>query len=137
MARRRWRIAHRGAEPRAELALPELIFPAVDAAGARDLLLALSGVTEHAHFDKQAFRGITPKGKASKVFLTLWIEENRAVLMLDQEQQAELHARHPLVFFPVLNKWGEKGATFVELKACSAALFRQGVKAAMQLAGCA
>ncbi|MBK8227876.1 MAG: MmcQ/YjbR family DNA-binding protein [Flavobacteriales bacterium] len=109
----------------------------MDAAGARDLLLALPGVTEHAHFDKQAFRGITPKGKASRIFLTLWVDENRAALMLDQELQAELHARNPLVFFPVPNKWGDKGATFVELKACSAALFREVVNAAMRLAGCA
>ncbi|MBK9149394.1 MAG: MmcQ/YjbR family DNA-binding protein [Flavobacteriales bacterium] len=109
----------------------------MDAGAARDLLLALPDVTEHAHFDKQAFRGITPKGKASRIFLTLWAEENRAVLMLDQEQQAELQARHPLVFLPVPNKWGEKGATYVELKACSTALFREGVKAAMRIAGCA
>lgn len=109
----------------------------MDAAVARDLLLGLPDVTEHAHFEKLAFRGITPKGKASRIFLTLWVEENRAVLMLDQEQQAELHSRHPLVFFPLPNKWGEKGATFVELKACSAALFGEGAKAAMRLAECA
>ncbi|MBK6343508.1 MAG: MmcQ/YjbR family DNA-binding protein [Flavobacteriales bacterium] len=109
----------------------------MDAAAARDLLLTLPGVAEHAHFDKQAFRGRTPKGKASRIFLTLWVEENRAVLMLDQELQAEWHARHPQVFFPIPNKWGEQGATFVELARCSEAHFRESVAVAMQRAGCA
>ncbi len=108
----------------------------MDAASARDLLLALPGITEQAHFNKQAFRGLTPKGKPSKIFLTLWVEENRAVLMLDQEAQAELHALHPLIFFPVPNKWGEKGATFVELSKASSALFEQGLRTAMRLTGC-
>lgn len=108
----------------------------MDAASARDLLLALPGVSEQAHFDKQAFRGLAPKGKPSKIFLTLWLEENRAVLLLDQEAQAELHARHPLIFFPVPNKWGEKGATFVELGRVSSALFEEGLRHAMRLAGC-
>ncbi|MFZ1695084.1 MAG: MmcQ/YjbR family DNA-binding protein [Flavobacteriales bacterium] len=109
----------------------------MDAASARDLLLSMPGITEHAHFDKQSFRGTTPKRKPSKIFLTLWVEENRAVLLLDQEAQAELHAQHPLIFFPVPNKWGEKGATFVELTRCSERLFREGVEVAMRMAGCA
>lgn len=109
----------------------------MDAASARDLLLALPGITEQAHFNKQAFRGLTPKGKPSKIFLTLWVEENRAVLMLDQEAQSELHARHPLIFFPVPNKWGEKGATFVELRAAGEKVFLESTRVAMRLAGCA
>jgi hypothetical protein len=108
----------------------------MDAGSARDLLLALPGTSEHDHFDKRAFRGTGPKGKASKIFLTLWEEENRAVLMLDQETQAELHARQPRTFFPVPNKWGGKGATFVELSHCSERHFRAGVERAMRLAGC-
>lgn len=108
----------------------------MDAQDARELLLALKGVTEHDHFGKAAYRGITSNSKPSKIFLTLWIEEQRAVLMLDAEQQSDLHARHPEVFFPVPNKWGEKGATFVELGKCSARLFILGVNVAMRLAGC-
>jgi len=108
----------------------------MDAASALDLLLALPGVVEQPHFDKLAFRGRTPKGKPSKIFLTLWVEENRAVLLLDPEAQAELHARHPLIFFPVPNKWGEKGATFVELRAAGEKIFLEGSRVAMRLAGC-
>jgi len=109
----------------------------VDSAAARDFLLALPGVSEHPHFDKQAFRGTTAKGKPSKIFLTLWVEENRAVLMFNQELQADWHARHPQVFFPMPNKWGALGATFVELARCSEALFRESVAVAMRQAGCA
>lgn len=109
----------------------------MDAASARDLLLAMPGITEHDHFDKRAFRGRTPKGKPSKIFMTLWVEENRAVLLLDHEQQARLHAHRPQVFFPVPNKWGAKGATFVELALCSEQRFLEGLGPAMRLAGCA
>lgn len=109
----------------------------MDALAARDILLALHGVAEHDHFGKAAYRGTTPKGKPSRIFLTLWIEEKRAVLMVDAEQQAALHARHPSIFFPVPNKWGAKGATFVELARCSEGLFREAVAVAMLQAGCA
>lgn len=97
----------------------------------------MPGVSEHDHFGKSAYRGKTAKGKPSRIFLTLWLEEGRAVLLLDPERQADLQAHHPLIFFPVPNKWGQKGATFVELFRCSEPLFRRGLEAAMRLAGCA
>lgn len=109
----------------------------MDAFSARDILLALPGVAEHDHFGKAAYRGTTPKGKHSRIFLTLWIEENRAVLLIDAEQQAALHALHPSIFFTVPNKWGAKGATFVELSRCPERLFREAVAVAMLQAGCA
>ena len=67
--------------------------------------------------------------------MTLWIEEQRAVFMLTVEQQSELHARHPQVYFPVPNKWGEKGATFVELKKATEKVFRAGLEMALVNAG--
>jgi hypothetical protein len=106
----------------------------MDVAKVRSLLLAMDGFTEHDHFGKAAYRIANTKGKPSNIFLTLWIEERRAVLMLDREQQAELHARHPEAFFPVPNKWGEKGATFVELDLVNERLFRQGVDEAVSRA---
>lgn len=107
----------------------------MDALDAREWLLGRPGVTEHDHFGRPAYRGTSAKGKPTRIFLTLWIDDNRAVLMLDTEQQAELHARHPDVFFPVPNKWGEKGATFVELRKAHERIFRLGVAQAMALAG--
>ena len=96
-------------------------------ASARDLVIALPGATEHDHFGKGAYRVPTAKGKPSKIFMTLWIEEQRAVFMLTVEQQADLHARFPLVFFPVPNKWGEKGATFCELGKANEKIFKEGL----------
>lgn len=107
----------------------------MDSSSARDLVLALPGATEHDHFGKGAYRVPSPKGKPSKIFMTLWIEEQRAVFMLAVEQQAELHARHPQVYFPVPNKWGEKGATFVELVKATEKIFREGLLLALENAG--
>lgn len=109
----------------------------MNAAEARDLLLAVPGITEHDHFGKLAYRGLTAKGKPSKIFLTLWVEENRAVLLLNLEQQADLVARHPGILIPVPNKWGEKGATFVELRKAGSRQFLEWARMCMQLAGCA
>ncbi|HMQ74762.1 MAG TPA: MmcQ/YjbR family DNA-binding protein [Flavobacteriales bacterium] len=103
----------------------------MDAATARDRLLALPGVTEHDHFGRPAYRATTAKGKPSPIFLTLWLNDHRAVLMLDADQQAELHARHPRVFFPVPNKWGARGATFMELAEADERLFTLGVQEAL------
>ncbi len=104
----------------------------MDVASARELVLALPGATEHDHFGKGAYRVPNPKGKPSKIFMTLRVEEQRAVFMLSVEQQTELNAHHPNVFFPVPNKWGEKGATFVELNVASENLFRKGLELAIK-----
>ncbi|MBK8497643.1 MAG: MmcQ/YjbR family DNA-binding protein [Flavobacteriales bacterium] len=107
----------------------------MDSASARELVLGLPGISEHDHFGKGAYRATTAKGKPSRIFMTLWVEEHRAVFMLTVEKQAELHARHPQVFFPVPNKWGEGGATFVELKKAPEKLFREVLRMAMENAG--
>ena len=107
----------------------------MDSASARELVLGLPGVTEHDHFGKGAYRARTSASKPSKIFMTLWAEEQRAVLMLTVEQQADLHARYPQVYFPVPNKWGKSGATFVELKNAGEKLFREGLRMALENAG--
>ncbi len=99
----------------------------MDSASARDLVLAIPGATEHDHFGKGAYRVPTSKGKPSTIFMTLWIEEQRAVFMLTVQQQTDLHARHPRVFFAVPNKWGEKGATCCELGKASEKIFNEGL----------
>ena len=109
----------------------------MDSAQARDLLLAMPGITEHDHFGKLAYRGLTAKGKPSKIFLTLWVEENRAVLLLDLKRQEELTSRHPGILFSVPNKWGGKGATFIDLRKAGNKLFQESARVAMRLAGCA
>ena len=84
---------------------------------------------EHQHFQKIGYRTKAGKagGKPGKIFMTLGLEKKLAVLFLNVEQQTELNAKHPAVFFPVPNKWGEKGATFVELSAANEKLFKEGL----------
>ena len=103
----------------------------MDVAEARSLILGITGVTEHDHFGHPAYRILNAKGKPSTIFLTLWLDDHRAVLMLNVEQQADLHARHPEAFFPVPNKWGAKGATFVELARVNEKLMRLGIDQAI------
>lgn len=72
---------------------------------------------EYDHFGKAAYRvkAKKPGGKPGRTFMTLWIEEGFAVLMLNVEQQAELMAHNALAFEPHPSKWGEKGATVAHL----------------------
>ena len=69
------------------------------------------------------------------IFAPDWVEEQRAVFMLTPEQQTELNAHHPAVYFPVPNKWGDKGATFVELKQASERVFKEGLRLALNNVG--
>lgn len=107
----------------------------MDAATARDLLLAMPGITEHDHFGRPAYRATNAKGRPTKIFLSLWLNDQRAVLMLDPEQQATLHEQHPSVFIPLTNKWGAKGATCMELRRTDLRLFHLGVGEALHKAG--
>ncbi|MEP6614170.1 MAG: MmcQ/YjbR family DNA-binding protein [Mucilaginibacter sp.] len=75
---------------------------------ARQIALSLPGTTEHDHFGKPAF-------KVKRIFSTLWIPERRMMVTLSPVDQSVFHSFDPAIFHPVPNKWGLKGATFVEL----------------------
>lgn len=100
-------------------------------ADARHLALAGLGGEEYAHFGKAAYR-IAPRkpgGKAGRTFMTLWIEEGFAVLMLDQEVQAAALDLSP-AFEPFPGKWGAHGATLARLDRLDARTFRQALEMA-------
>ena len=101
----------------------------MDIATARTIVLADFNAEEYDHFGKLAFRHKAAKagGKPGKTFMTLWIEEGVAVLLLDQEQQADLVAHHADAFEPHKSKWGEKGATVMHLERISEKPFREAV----------
>lgn len=80
----------------------------VDIETAREIALSLPGTTEHDHFGKPAF-------KLKRIFSTLWIPERRMMVSLSSIDQSVFHSFDPTIFYPVPNKWGLKGATFVEL----------------------
>jgi hypothetical protein len=81
----------------------------VDIKTARKLALSLQGTVEMDHFGRPSFRANT------KIFATLWEQENRMMVKLSLIDQSVFHSFDPAVFYPVPNKWGLKGATFVEL----------------------
>lgn len=86
---------------------------------ARDIVLGMVQAEEYQHFGKTAYR-IAPKktgAKPGRTFMTLWIDEGYAVLMLDQEKQADLIAHDPGTFRPHPGKWGLQGCTIAPLSA--------------------
>jgi hypothetical protein len=77
---------------------------------ARQIALSQPDVEEFDHFGRPAFRI-----KKKQVFATLWPNENRMMVKLTPVDQSVFHSFDPTIFYPVPNKWGLKGATFVEL----------------------
>lgn len=75
----------------------------------RELALALPETEELPHFAITSFRF------KKKIFSTLWGKEKRAMLKLSVVDQSIFCAFDKTVFYPVPNKWGKQGATFVEL----------------------
>jgi hypothetical protein len=75
----------------------------------RPLALELPGALEQEHFGKPAF------SVKKKIFCTWWVQEERAVIKLTPDQQAEWCAEFPDAFAPLPNKWGQHGWTNVYL----------------------
>jgi hypothetical protein len=81
----------------------------IDLETARQIALSLPGTVEQDHFGKPSFR------VNNRIFSTLWLKENRMMVKLSPIDQSVFNSFDPAVFYPVPNKWGLKGATFVEL----------------------
>ena len=76
----------------------------------RQLALSFEEAVELPHFEKASFR------VNKKIFATLDVKNKRACLMLSVIDQSAFSAFDPAIIYPVPNKWGQKGATFVELR---------------------
>ena len=76
----------------------------------RQLALSFPDTIELPHFDKASFR------VNKKIFATLDIKNVRACVLLSEIDQSVFSAFDHAVIYPVPNKWGKKGATFIELK---------------------
>jgi len=81
----------------------------VDLDTARQIALSLPGSIEQDHHGRPSFRA------NNRIFATLWEPQNRMMVKLSPIDQSVFHAFDATVFFPVPNKWGLGGATFVEL----------------------
>lgn len=101
---------------------------------ARTIALERFAGDEYDHFGKPAYR-IAPKksgGKPGRTFMTLWLEEGYAVLMLDVEQQTTLLSVDPVRFRAHPSKWGAKGATIADLEGLSVKRFAEALALAVQ-----
>ena len=96
----------------------------VTIAAFRTLALALPDATEAPHFELASFRA------HGKIFSTLSEREARAMVKLTPEQQEMMTAAEPKVFERIPNAWGDKGATWMHLKAADKATVLSALKAA-------
>lgn len=76
----------------------------------RKLALALPNASEEPHFERTSFR------VNKKIFATLDVKKSLVCLLFDPIQQSVFSAYDKSIIYPVPNKWGQKGATYVELK---------------------
>jgi len=81
----------------------------VDIETARQIAMSLAGTVEQDHFGMPSFR------VNKKIFSTLRVKEHRMMVSLTPIDQSVFNAFDPAIFYPVPNKWGLKGATFIEL----------------------
>lgn len=96
----------------------------VDIKTFRQLAFKLPGVTEEPHFELRSFR------VNKKIFATLDIQNNRACLMLSVVDQSVFSAYDKTIIYPVPNKWGTHGATFVDLKKVPKGMFKDALTTA-------
>ena len=78
----------------------------------RELALSLPKAIEKPHFDRASFRVDAPRGKT---IATMLEADKTANVFLTVEEQEMLIAAEPSVFSKVPNKWGDKGATTLQL----------------------
>lgn len=98
----------------------------IDIETARQIALALPGTTEHLHFDKQAF-------KANKrIFATLWEKERLVMVKLSLIDQSVFSSFDPEIIYPVPNKWGLQGCTFIELNKVPLEMLKDALHTAWQ-----
>lgn len=82
----------------------------VDIKTFRQLALSFPEAVELPHFEKTSFR------VNKKIFATLDIKKNLACLLFSEIDQSVFSAYDNTIIYPVPNKWGKKGATYIELK---------------------
>jgi hypothetical protein len=82
----------------------------VDINTLRQIVLSLPEVSEEPHFDKTSFR------VNKKIFATATPHHNIAMAKLSPAEQDIFCTFDSTVIYPVPNKWGQRGATFINLQ---------------------
>jgi predicted DNA-binding protein (MmcQ/YjbR family) len=98
----------------------------VDVATFKKWALALPDAVEAPHFEKASFR------VNKKIFATLDLKNNRAMLKLPLAEQSVFCTYDKNVFFPVPGFWGKQGATFVDLEKVRKDMFKDALKTAYE-----
>ena len=94
----------------------------------RNLALSFPGSSEQPHFDLISFR------VNKKIFATLNADKQLVCLMLTEIDQSVFMASDSSIIYPVPNKWGMKGATYVELTKVRKSILKDGLTHAYQKA---
>jgi hypothetical protein len=97
---------------------------------ARQIALSMPDALQYDHFGRPAF-----KSKGKRIFATLWPSENKMMVKLTLIDQSVFHTFDPAVFYPVPNKWGSKGATFVELSKVQPDMLKDAITTAWENSG--
>ncbi len=88
---------------------------------ARKLALAFEDAVETPHFEKPSFR------VNKKIFMTLDEKNKQACIPLSEEDQDVFNRMFPETIFPVPNKWGKQGWTFIRLSGVQKTQFRDAL----------
>jgi hypothetical protein len=99
----------------------------VDIEIAEKLALSLPYTEEYDHFGRPAF-----KIKGKRTFATLWPAEQLMMVKLSLIDQSVFNSFDPTVFYPVPNKWGLKGATFIDLQKVREDMLQDAIQTAWQ-----
>jgi hypothetical protein len=98
-----------------------------DIATARQLALSFPDTEEYDHFGRPAF-----KIKGKRTFATLWPAEQLLMIKLSLIDQSVFNSFDPAIFYPVPNKWGLKGATFINLAKVRPDMLQDAIHTAWQ-----
>jgi predicted DNA-binding protein (MmcQ/YjbR family) len=90
----------------------------------RNLALSFPETTEEPHFEKTSFR------VRKKIFATYDELNHRACLKLSEVDQDVFSINQAEVIYPVPNKWGKQGWTFLEMDKVNKELFKDALTTA-------
>ena len=90
----------------------------------RKIALSFPETNEQPHFEKTSFR----IGK--KIFATYDAKENLACIKLSETDQDIFSLIDKTIIYPIPNKWGKQGWTFVNLQKVPAKIFKDALSAA-------
>lgn len=101
----------------------------IDIETARKIALSLPDTEEYDHFGRPAF-----KISGKRTFATLWPAELRIMVKLSLIDQSVFNSFDSTIFYPVPNKWGLKGATFIELSKVRSDMLTDAISTAWETA---